>query len=103
MAKNKKWSSAAKFEIALQAIKGETTLNELCKKYEVSPGQVHGWKKQLLAQGAQLFNKVDNTAKIVVEHEQTQRILFEKIGQLTMERDFLKKCWGKLQGNNGDS
>lgn len=103
MAKNKKWSSAAKFEIALQAIKGETTLNELCKKYEVSPGQVHTWKKQLLEQGAQLFNKVDNSAKIVVEHEQTQRVLFEKIGQLTVERDFLKKCWGKLQGNNGDS
>jgi len=35
MAKNKKWSSAAKFEIALQAIKNETTLNEICKKYEV--------------------------------------------------------------------
>jgi transposase len=103
MAKNKKWSSAAKFEIALQAIKGETTLNELCKKYEVSPGQVHTWKKQLLEQGAQLFNKADNSAKIVVEHEQTQRVLFEKIGQLTVERDFLKKCWGKLQGNNGDS
>ncbi|HCU5991992.1 TPA: transposase [Legionella pneumophila] len=84
MAKNKKWSSSAKFEIALQAIKGETTLNELCKKYEVSPGQVHTWKKQLLEQGAQLFNKSDNSAKIVVEHEQTQRVLFEKIGQLSL-------------------
>ena len=103
MAKNKKWSSAAKFEIALQAIKGEITLNELCKKYEVSPSQVHAWKKQLLEQGAHLFNKVDKSAKIVVEHEQTQRVLFEKIGQLTVERDFLKKCWSKLQGNNGDS
>lgn len=40
MAKNKKWSSSAKFEIALQAIKNETTLNEICKKYEVSPSQV---------------------------------------------------------------
>ena len=46
MSKNKKWSSAAKFEIALQAIKNETTLNEICKKYEVSPSQVHAWKKQ---------------------------------------------------------
>lgn len=39
----KKWSSSAKFEIALLALKGETTLNELCKKYEVSPSQVHAW------------------------------------------------------------
>ena len=37
MLKNKKCSSAAKFEIALKAIKNETTLNEICKKYEVSP------------------------------------------------------------------
>ena len=51
MAKNKKWSSAAKFEIALQAIKNETTLNEICKKHEVSPSQVHAWKKQLLEEG----------------------------------------------------
>ena len=48
MSKNKKWSSAAKFEIALQALKNETTLNEICKRYDVSPSQVHAWKKQLL-------------------------------------------------------
>ncbi len=48
MAKNKKWSSSAKFEIALQAIKNETTLNEICKKYEVFPSQVDALKKQLL-------------------------------------------------------
>ena len=96
MAKHKKWSSAAKFEIALLAIKGETTLNELCKKYEVSPSQVHAWRKQLLEQGSQLFNKVDKTASITAEHERTQSTLYEKIGQLTVERDFLKKCWGKL-------
>ena len=51
MAKNKKWSSAAKFEIALLAIKNDTPLNEICKKYEVSPSQVHAWKKQLLEEG----------------------------------------------------
>ena len=64
MAKNKKWSSAAKFEIALQAIKNETPLNELCKKYEVSPSQVHAWKKQLLEEGIQLFNKAEKTSKL---------------------------------------
>ena len=60
MAKNKKWSSAAKFEIALLAIKNDTPLNDICKKYEVSPSQVHAWKKQLLEEGGQLFNKADN-------------------------------------------
>ena len=97
MAKNKKWSHAAKFEIALLALKGEKTLNEICKKYEVSPSQVHAWKKQLVEQGAQVFSKTDKAASILEEHEKTKRQLFETIGQLTVERDFLKKCWSKLR------
>ncbi len=97
MSKNKKWSSAAKFEIALQAVKSETTLPEICKQYAVSPSQVHAWKKQLLAQGEQLFNKTDKTAKLLAEHEETKRVLYETVGQLTVERDFLKKCWSKLR------
>lgn len=96
MSKHKKWSSALKFEIALLAIKGEMTLTELCKKYEVSPSQVHAWKKQVVEQGSQLFNKVDKAVSITAEHERAQSKLYEKIGQLTVEHDFLKKCWGKL-------
>jgi transposase len=98
MSKNKKWSSAAKFEIAVEAIKGEITLNELCKKYDVAPSQVHAWKKQLLEQGSELFNKSNKEAKISAEHESQQKALYEKIGELTVERDFLKKCWSKLHG-----
>ncbi len=99
MAKNKKWSSVAKFEIALQAIKNETTLNEICKKHDVSPSQVHAWKKQLLEQGSQLFDKLNKSVKVAAEHEDAQRVLYEKIGELTVERDFLKKSWSKLREN----
>lgn len=103
MSKNKKWSSALKFEIALQALKNEEPLNAICKRYEVSPSQVHVWKKQLLEQGAQVFSKTDKLANHAVEAEQEKRILYEKIGELTVERDFLKKSWSKLRGNNGES
>ena len=103
MSKNKKWSSSAKFEIALQALKNETTLNEICKKYEVSPSQVHAWKKQLLEKGSQVFSKNDKTSKIIAEHEETKRVLYETVGQLTVERDFLKKCWTKLHGTSGNN
>jgi transposase-like protein len=48
-----KCSSAEKFEIMLLAVKGETTLNESCKKYKASPSQVHAWKKPILEQGSQ--------------------------------------------------
>jgi transposase len=104
MARNKKWSAAAKFEIALLAIKGETTLNEICKRYEVAPSQVHAWRKQLLEQGANLFAKNDkasDAAAVELEHKQSK--LYEKIGELTVERDFLKKSWGKLPGNGDKS
>lgn len=103
MAQKKKWSASTKFEIALLAIKGETTLNEICKRYAVAPSQVHAWKKQLLEQGANLFATNDKMAKMaesataILERKQSK--LYEKIGELTVERDFLKKSWDKLQGN----
>ena len=58
---------------------------------------MHAWKKQLLEHGEQLFNKKDKTAKILANHEETKRVLYEAVGQLTVERDFLKKCWSKLR------
>lgn len=104
MARHKKWSPSAKFEIALLAIKGETTLNEICKRYEVAPSQVHAWKKQFLEKGADLFAKNDKAAEAATnELELRQSKLYEKIGQLTVERDFLKKSWGKLPGNGDDN
>jgi transposase len=104
MAQRKKWSPSEKFKIALLAIKGESTLNDICKQYQVAPSQVHAWKKQLLEQGANLFSKGDkSTATAEVELERKQSQLFEKIGQLTVERDFLKKSWGKFQGNSDES
>lgn len=104
MTRKKKWSPSQKFEIALLALKGETTLNEICKRYEVAPSQVHTWKKQLLEQGAQLFAKNDkSTIEAADKLERDKNKLYEKIGQLTVERDFLKKAWGKFQGNNDDN
>lgn len=107
MGKRRKWSAAQKFEIALQAHKGETTLNEICTRYAVSPTQVHAWKKQLVEQGAHLFEKSDKAdnaaAKASIEAEKMRNHLFEKIGQLTVERDFLKKSWQKLHGSGDEN
>ena len=103
MSKHKKWSAAAKFEIALLALKGEVTLNEICKRYTVAASQVHAWKKQLLEQGAAVFSKGEKVAVVTADNERKQRVLYEKIGELTVERDFLKKCYGKLHENNDDN
>lgn len=104
MAQKKRWSPAAKFEIVLLVIKGEKTLNEICKRYEVAPGQVSTWKKQFLEQGADIFAKSDKGGKAIkAELERTQGKLYEKIGQLTVERDFLKKSWNTFQENDDGS
>lgn len=97
MSKKRKWSSEAKFTIALEVMKGDTTLNELCNKYDVSPSQVHAWKKQLLEQGSKIFDKSNKEAKAAAAQAAEQKVLYEKIGTLTVERDFLKECWSKLQ------
>src|SRR3990167_2762647 len=101
MSQKRKWSASEKFEIALLAIKNETTINDICKKYEVAPTQVYEWKKQLLEQGANLFEKNDNAKQIAAaDAEKKQGKLYEKIGELTVERDFLKKSLQKLPFNS---
>lgn len=102
MAQKKKWSASLKFEIVLLMLKGQTTLNEICKRYEVAPSQVHTWKKQFMEQGANLFLKSDKSAiEASAKTEQEKSKLYETIGQLTVERDFLKKVWSTFHGNGG--
>jgi len=104
MSKNKKWSAAVKFEIVLQVLKGNCTINELCSRYQVAPSQVHAWKKQFLQQGNEVFDKKrdKSVSKAAVEQKRKQSKLYETIGQLTVERDFLKKSWEKFQGSSDE-
>lgn len=97
MSKKKKWSSEAKFKIVIEVMKGDTTLNELCEKYGVAPSQVHAWKKLLLEQGSKVFDKSKKASKEEAKQAAEQQALYAKIGTLTVERDFLKECWSKLQ------
>jgi transposase len=103
MGKHRKWSSEQKFEIAIQALKGEATLNDICKRYEVAPSQVKEWKKQLLESGAAIFAKNDKGTEAIHKLECEQSKLYEKIGQLTVERDFLKKVWSKFHGSSDEN
>ena len=81
MGKQSKWSASQKFEIALLALKNETTINDICKKYEVAPSQVYEWKKQLLEQGADLFGRNDKSKKVAtVNDEREKNKLYAKIG-----------------------
>lgn len=57
----------------------------------------------MLEQGSQVFSKSEKAAVSIADNERVQRTLYEKIGQLTVERDFLKKAWGKLHESNDDN
>jgi transposase len=94
----KRWSAAEKFQIALEAIKEDRTISDICKEHSVAPSQVHAWKKQMLEGGAQLFGKPTVAQKAQVAHERKERYLYQKIGKLSVERDYLKKAWRKLHG-----
>lgn len=102
MSQKKKWSSSAKLKIALEALKHDKTISDICHAHKVAPSQVHAWKKHLLDEGAKLFEGRPNTDKREAKRqEQLQAQLYKKIGELTVERDFLDKAWSNLQHQDG--
>jgi len=75
----------------LAAVGGDRTLAELVKQFDVHPNQIQDWKKQLMTKAEQVFGAGPADA---VTHEQMQQKLHAKIGQLTMEKDFLASALG---------
>lgn len=84
-------SKKIKFEAALALISERQTLAELSQKYGIHQSVLQRWKKELLENGADLFARGGKPKTSTQEMESLQR----KVGQLTMELDFLKKALGK--------
>lgn len=87
--KRTKYSPAEKAKIALEAIKGELTLAQISTKYSVHATQINLWKKQALACLPDVFS--DKKRQANTEHEIKMAELYEQIGRLKVENDFLKK------------
>ena len=87
--KRKKYSGQFKFKIALEAVKGQVTINEIASSNNIHPNQVSTWKKQLLVEGPTVFGQ--QTAKKLQEQTAREAELFEQIGRLKMELEWLKK------------
>jgi transposase len=92
MTQRRKFSAEFKAKVALEANRGERTLAELAKQYDLHPNQITQWKKQLTKGAATLFAcgkvEADKTSQAEIQ------TLHAKIGQLTVEKDFLKKGLG---------
>jgi transposase-like protein len=87
--KRNNYSAQFKFQVALEAAKGLKTINQLSSEHGVHPNQVSQWKRQVLDEGATVFSQ--NTANHLREQQSQEAELYEQIGRLKMELEWLKK------------
>ena len=83
------YSAQFKFKVALEAVSGTKTLSQLSSQYQVHPNQIGQWKRQLIDGGAQIFTNDQTRQKRKQETLETD--LFEQIGRLKMELEWVKK------------
>ena len=87
--KRRKFSSKFKARVALDAVRGMKTLAELATEHKVHPNQISTWKKQLLAQAEDLFERGKNASE--KSEEDIAAPLYEEIGRLKMDIKWLEK------------
>ena len=93
MGQRKRHTAAFKAKVATEAIRGEKTANELAGGYQVHPTQIAAWKKRALDGLTEIF--ADGRRKARQNGEAEAAKLYEEIGRLKVERDFLKKKFGE--------
>jgi transposase-like protein len=90
MARKRKVHSAAfKAQVALAAHKGDHTINELASRFSVHATLIHAWKKQLVSGAETIFGSTAKAASADAEARQAE--LYEQIGRLKMELEWMKK------------
>lgn len=91
--KRKRYSAEFKSKVALEAIRGELTIAQLAAKHGVHQTMINAWKKQAVEGMASVFSGKAEAAEAAREGEIDQ--LHAKIGQLVVERDFLRRASGR--------
>ena len=91
--KRKVFSAQQKAKVAIEAIRGVKTVNEIAQQFEIHPTQVSQWKKELQEQAIGLFEG-KRGPKPAVDPEASSERLYSEIGRLKMELDWLKKKSG---------
>ncbi len=90
----RKFSSAFKAKVALEAIKGKETVTALAQRFELHANQISAWKQEFLEKSASVFEDGASPEK---KELLDVDILYAQIGQLKVENDFLKKSLDKIQ------
>jgi len=93
--KRKRYSAEFKAKVALEAIKGEQTIQELGSRYGLHPNLITNWRRQAIENLAETFStKAERTR---TNDDPQIKELHAKIGQLTVERDFLANAFGRIR------
>jgi transposase len=95
MKSRRRFTAEFKAKVALEAIRGEQTIQELGVRYDVHPNMITAWKRQAIDNMAAAFaGPAGNNEK---NNDDQIKELHAKIGQLTVERDFLAKAFGRCR------
>jgi len=92
MKKRKNYTKDFKARVALDAIKGQKTINELATEYGVHSNQISQWKKKLITESTEIFSQ--NRGRDAKAYEAEKDRLYQQIGKLQVEVDWLKKTVG---------
>lgn len=89
--KRKRYTASFKAKVALEAFQERKTMSELVSEYGVHSTMIQRWKKEFISRSSEIFE----TKGPSVEDEQEKQMLYAKIGQLEMEKEWLKKISGR--------
>lgn len=89
LGKRTRYSAEFKAKVALEALREQRTLSELAAEFQIHPNQIVEWKKQLLEHSAEAFSV--HSAKEAKERDKLEEQLYQQIGRLKTELDWLKK------------
>lgn len=96
------FSAKFKSDLVIEAIKGEKTINEIAAENNIQPNLLRNWKNEFLQNASIVFNeKRDENIRQKLEEERTEKAAYaRKVGQLTMQVDWLKKKSEEICGPN---
>lgn len=102
MGRKRKFTSEYKVGLVLEVLREERTLGEIAAEHEINPNQLSAWKREFLAKAAGVFDgtkaeKAQQRAERAAAAEKDR--LLKTVGQLTMERDFLRAVHAKAEEN----